>query len=462
MRIAFTIIHNGLHHLKHNNQAQNILKFCDKWIVVEGAAKSNGSTQWCKSFPEHLHNNGASIDGTCEFLEDLSKQTDKLVYIKSNGFWNSKDDQVNRAIQEVKKITDKCFLWEIDADEQWTSEAMDIAEKELSELSGISATFRADCYVGKNLKALGEWGEAKSCGYIRLWKWSGQNFICHEPPILEGAGMNPAMLSPRFKHYNYYFKKDVIFKDLWYGGHEGILERWKLLNSLHEKFFPLHISNLITGDWGKSSAAIIYSNEDERRVVQIGANIGYDAVSAFLLLNKCSCIFVEPNPYALEILKECYKENDNYYFENVAVSNYNGLINMYFNDIDCVNSDSAHSSVSLNHVIAHKENNMENITTRLVSCVTIENLLKKYDWLDKDIEYLVMDTEGHDCDIILSTNFNKLKVKNVCFEITHSDGPFINGKKLEKTIEYLNSFGYRMNSNSSNNCNVTFTLCEEV
>jgi hypothetical protein len=118
--------------------------------------------------------------------------------------------------------------------------------------------------------------------------------------------------------------------------------------------------------------------------------------------------------------------------------------------------------VSLNHVIAHKENNMENITTRLVSCVTIENLLKKYDWLDKDIEYLVMDTEGHDCDIILSTNFNKLKVKNVCFEITHSDGPFINGKKLEKTIEYLNSFGYRMNSNSSNNCNVTFTLCEEV
>ena len=26
MRVAFTIIHNGLHHLKHNNQAENIMK----------------------------------------------------------------------------------------------------------------------------------------------------------------------------------------------------------------------------------------------------------------------------------------------------------------------------------------------------------------------------------------------------------------------------------------------------
>jgi hypothetical protein len=60
------------------------------------------------------------------------------------------------------------------------------------------------------------------------------------------------------KDYNYYFKSDVEFKDAWYGGHEGILERWNLLNSLDEKFFPMHISNLITGSWGKTNSAIVY------------------------------------------------------------------------------------------------------------------------------------------------------------------------------------------------------------
>ena len=152
MRIAFTIIHNGLHHLKHNNQASNIINSCDYWIVVEGASESNGSTQWCKEFPEHLHINGRSVDGTCEYLEMLSKQHSNIIYVPSNGFWKSKDEQVNRAIQEVKKLTDKCYLWEIDADEQWAEESMDQAEKELETRVGKSGSFRADCYVGKNLR----------------------------------------------------------------------------------------------------------------------------------------------------------------------------------------------------------------------------------------------------------------------------------------------------------------------
>ena len=259
MRIAFTIIHNGLHHLNHNNQAQNILDVCDLWIVVEGASKSNGSTKWCKEFPPHLHNNGSSIDGTCEFLNKLSKETNKLVYIPSNGFWESKDVQVNRAIEEVRKVTDKCFLWQIDIDEQWSLAAMETAEQELVKQGTIAGCFRANCKVGKNLRAVGEWGEAYSCGYIRLWNWSGEDFLCHEPPILKGTEkIDPTMLSPVFVHYNYYFKTDVEFKDAWYGGHEGILERWNLLNSLDEKFFPMHISNLITGSWGKTKSAIVY------------------------------------------------------------------------------------------------------------------------------------------------------------------------------------------------------------
>jgi hypothetical protein len=256
MRIIFTIIFNGLHHLTHNNQSEFILNNCDKWIVVEGASRSTGSTSWCKNIPDHLHNNGASVDGTRNFLQELSTKNNKLIYIPSDGFWHSKDHQVNRAIDEVKKLTSECYLWEFDIDEQWTSDAMNKAEKELEQKSAKTAGFLADCYVGKDIIAIGEWGECNPTGYIRLWKWNNEYFQTHEPPILVGGNGKTIISSQRFKHFNYYFEKDVSFKNDWYSGHEGILEKWKFVNSLPVEVFPIHISNLITGYWGKSKTIL--------------------------------------------------------------------------------------------------------------------------------------------------------------------------------------------------------------
>ena len=68
------------------------------------------------------------------------------------------------------------------------------------------------------------------------------------------------LLTPIFHHYNYYFEKDVKFKDAWYGGHENILERWKLINSLPKEAFPLHISALITGYWGTTKTIITWKD----------------------------------------------------------------------------------------------------------------------------------------------------------------------------------------------------------
>ena len=194
MRVAFSIIFNGLHHLIHKDQYRQILTNCDKWVVVEGASLSNGSTQWCKQMPDEYHVNGASVDGTREFLAELANQESDLIYVPSNGFWNSKDDQVNRAMEEVKKLTDKCFLWEFDIDEQWTAEAMDQAEKELVDEKLKYAGFMSRYYVGKNLLASGEWGEGRNGGYIRLWDWEGESFVRHEPPTLEGCDDKPGKI----------------------------------------------------------------------------------------------------------------------------------------------------------------------------------------------------------------------------------------------------------------------------
>lgn len=449
MRVAFTIIHNGLHHLKHNNQSEKILSMCDKWIVVEGASRSNGSTKWCKEFPNHLHKNGASVDGTREYLYDFSQKNENLVYIPSTGFWDSKDEQVNHAIAEVRKITDRCFLWEIDADEQWEPETMDAAEKELRLTGSKAGAFRADCYIGKNLMAIGDWGEAKTYGYTRLWDWEGENFICHEPPLIESMPRkDPTMLSQRFRHYNYYFEKDVEFKDQWYGGHEGILERWKLLNCLDKRFFPMHISNLITGSWGTANAAIVWKNT-RRRIVQIGSHNGNDHVRQINMMEPCVCLLVEPNHEIMDDLKNSYSFSKDCIFDGCAISDHDGKIEMYFNMNETKICNSEHNSVNRDHLIRHGAST-DDIESRTVDCLTLNALLQKHGWDKKTIDHLYIDTEGHDCDIILATDFSRIDVRNITFETTHSDGPFMRGEKFTKTMKYLNENGYCINTSYGN------------
>lgn len=256
-RIAFTIILNGKHHLLHNDYYKFILKNFKYWVIVEGASNNTGSTSWCHNFPETYHKNGKSIDGTNEFLHQIKKEYPNLIFIEPNGLWKNKDQQVNRCIDEVKKITNSCFLWEIDIDEQWTVENLIKSEQLLKNNNGKTGAFLCEYYVGKNLIAKGEWGEGYILPYRRLWDWKGEYFESHEPPNLKGGNGLGLLLPTTFKHYSYYFKQDVAFKDLWYTGQEGILKRWE--NLQNEIIFPIHISKLLGTNthWGNSNTLII-------------------------------------------------------------------------------------------------------------------------------------------------------------------------------------------------------------
>jgi hypothetical protein len=256
-RVAFTIIQNGLHHLKHNDYYKFILDNFSYWVVIEGASGNNGSTTWCNSFPSDLHNNGKSIDGTNEFLIDLSKKYKNIIHISPSGIWNSKDDQINAGIRKIKEITNKCFLWEIDVDEQWNINQIEYAEKMLLKSNAKTGCFLCDYYVGKDLIAIGEWGEGLLLPYRRLWNWSGELFETHEPPRLKGGNGVGILVHTKFKHYAMFFEKDVKFKDKWYGGHNGIYERWLELQK--EKMFPQHINKLLGENmrWAKTNTKIV-------------------------------------------------------------------------------------------------------------------------------------------------------------------------------------------------------------
>jgi FkbM family methyltransferase len=222
-----------------------------------------------------------------------------------------------------------------------------------------------------------------------------------------------------------------------------------------------------------------------KKLIQIGANIGYadgipDYTASKLLTDSYESILVEPNPKAMEKLIEGYEKfNYNIHFENLAISVKNGTTTLYVDNYDTINSNnppewvpnrdkyknkdtdiwlgcSPHASMNLDFQYAHLHGlGRDKITAIEVETITFETLLKKYNWENEEIEYLFIDTEGHDCDIILSTDFSKYKIKNLKFETTHSDGPFTKGKKLISAINHLKDCGFTIEK--VDNDDVTFT-----
>jgi hypothetical protein len=254
MKLGFTIILNGAHHLLHNDYAEYLADTLDHWAIVEGAALPGGSTSWCKDTGDAYHRNGRSKDDTVDILTGIAKRHKNIHLRLSAGPWESKDAMVNAAADMLRAAVSpdaRAHVFQIDIDEQWTAEQMEEAIHNLGYMDAECGEFLCDHYVGPGLLARGEWGEGHRLPYVRLWKWQpGFAFDTHEPPKLRGGNHLTVLLPQRFKHLAYYFEQDVAFKNDYYSGHEGILERWRGLQT--ETSWPQPISRLITGPWGKT------------------------------------------------------------------------------------------------------------------------------------------------------------------------------------------------------------------
>ena len=257
MRVAFTIIFNGAHHLLHNGFVNRMPAMFDHWVLVEGLSHPGGSTAWCNKIPGNH-----STDGTIEIIKQAQQRHKNIRLVLNDRPWISKDEMVNRATDCIRTDLEinRCNLWEIDADEQWEGAWLSKAEDLLDVVDGKTGEFLCNYYVGKDLFAVGEWGEGNRLPYRRLWKWSGQDFKSHEPPELVGGNGRTVFMPIRFNHYAYYFESDVVFKENYYSGHVGIHSRWR---AIQKEIIPANgipISRLISGLWGRTKTRIVRGN----------------------------------------------------------------------------------------------------------------------------------------------------------------------------------------------------------
>jgi len=168
-------------------------------------------------------------------------------------------------------------------------------------------------------------------------------------------------------------------------------------------------------------------------VVNIGSNDGADHVFEFCISNKNNIRhihLIEPIYAQLKLCMEKYKDFPNASFYNKAITG---------NDEDFVilycpenNQASAHSSLSKNHLFAHGHSKIHELK------VSSQSLCE---FLDKNVEnkeiYLYIDTEGKDCQILLTLDFDKFDIKRVEFEFIHSDGPFTVGNNYFMLVNKL-------------------------
>lgn len=190
-------------------------------------------------------------------------------------------------------------------------------------------------------------------------------------------------------------------------------------------------------------------------VVQVGAHIGHDDLAKHLIkYNNISFgIFVEPNIIHIDKLKECYKQFNNVVIENIAIKPFYSQdeeLTIYYHDHD---PDKQVASFSKEHVEKHIVcwpigGDIRSFT---VKAITIHELFDKYNL--KEIDWLLLDMEGLEPNIILNLDFDKYSIKKIEFEALHL------GEYKEKIIEKLYKYGY-VQTQSLHEYDIAFRLVD--
>lgn len=181
------------------------------------------------------------------------------------------------------------------------------------------------------------------------------------------------------------------------------------------------------------------------KIIQIGANNGKDHVFDFVKENIDKIelvILIEPIPFIIDDLKNQYKDINQAFIENIAITDDEHMetITLYYLE----ESNYEVSSFNKNHVIDHNPSEHPYTMNSLeVPCFTINKIIDKYNL--ETIDYLYIDTEGLDVHIIASIDFEKYTIKNIVFESVHTDGSFKRGENFNQTYNYLVQLGYNIN-----------------
>jgi FkbM family methyltransferase len=191
-----------------------------------------------------------------------------------------------------------------------------------------------------------------------------------------------------------------------------------------------------------------FTKMDTINYLYVGAHVGNtknDYLFQTNVENK-TIVLIEPVPYLFNELKDNYKqkqEKNLVSFLNIAVSNKDDMLTLYIpseknNFPMCPDYSTQLASVNPAHISDHVP---WMIVDKIeVPCFTLNTILKNME--TTAVDNLITDTEGHDYDILMNLDLDKIKPKTIRFEHYHMDGTFTTGEKYEALISHLKNNGY--------------------
>lgn len=246
-----SILYNAMPWIVRHVETFNRLKIDWTWQISEGKASNTNCTRWCK--PQRA---GNSNDGTLDVLADL--KTCSNISVVSKQLWDGKIEMVNSCVERIKTPG---VLLQIDADECWTVAQLETISVMFDAHPDMqSAMFWCRYFFGPNIVMTSRncYGNNPKQDWRRAWNFKpGMRFRTHEPPVLggaEGAFLTHDQTETAglvFDHYGYAFRRQVEYKEKFYG-YAGAVAGWEKLQK--NKAWPVRLSDFLP--WVESKESI--------------------------------------------------------------------------------------------------------------------------------------------------------------------------------------------------------------
>lgn len=204
------------------------------WSIAHGIADPVKDTSWCK------HLEAVEDDGTRQYLRKIGSYYPQLnLRFSWADRWAGKTAQINAALE---KFTQPGILLQVDADEIWTTEKLEILIRLFEAYPWAThAAFACRFFVGPRRVVThpGGYGNRWNYEWIRAWRFTpGQKFVTHEPPELEGQLAGKILghaftmaAGLTFDHMSYATAAQVAFKEKYYD-YPCATEAWARLQNM--------------------------------------------------------------------------------------------------------------------------------------------------------------------------------------------------------------------------------------
>ncbi len=199
---------------------------------------------------------------------------------------------------------------------------------------------------------------------------------------------------------------------------------WKHKNFLPKKQYSCFGEDLFIVNY--------FKNQKEGVYVDVGSYHPFFWSNTYLLYKKnWNGINIDANPLSVDLFKMARKDDYNF---NYAVSNKkkNKIKLFYRRKMNVLNTTDENFA---------KKNFPNGYESKEIECISLNNILERTKYKNKIIDFLNVDVENTEKDVLESLNFEVYKPKLICVEIHYETE---NDFKNNLTYNYLLEKGYQV------------------